>query len=298
MNRLTFLRSSALTVGALTIAQQKILAAFAIDPWKITMLNENMGIFTEKGGTILFFLSRNGVVIVDSQFPDSAQHCIDEIKKRSDKPFTMLINTHHHGDHSAGNIVFKGMVGNVIAHINSKINQERVAKEKKNEDKQLLPDTTYDVNWEKMVDDEKIMLHYFGPGHTNGDSLVHFQHANIVHMGDLVFNRRHPFVDTSAGASISNWITLLNKAILTFDTNTKYICGHAGTGYDVQLKADDLKAFSGYLSNVLKFTETEIRAGKTKDEIIKATEIPGSPEWKGDGIDRPLSAAYIELTLK
>ncbi len=298
MNRRSFVRSSALTIGALTIAQQKILAAFAIDPWKITMLNDNMGIFTEKGGTILFLLSKTGIVVVDSQFPDSAQHCIDELKKKSDKSFSMLINTHHHGDHSSGNIAFKGLVGHVVAHINSKINQENVAKQKNNEDKQLYPDQTYDTNWETMMDNEKIMLHYFGAGHTNGDSLVHFQHANIVHMGDLVFNRRHPFVDKTAGASISNWITILDKAQKTFDAKTQYICGHSGTGYDVILKADDLKAFGDYLGNVLKFTEAEIKAGKTKEEIIKATEIPGSPEWKGDGIDRPLTAAYIELTTK
>lgn len=298
MNRRFFLRSSAFTAAALTIARQKILAAFASDPGKITMLNDNMGIFTEKGGTILFLLSKSGIVVVDSQFPDSAQHCIDELKKRSDKPFSLLINTHHHGDHSAGNIAFKGMVGHVAAHINSKINQENVAKEKKTEDKQLYPDQTYAVDWETSIDDEKIMLHYFGPGHTNGDSLVHFQHANVVHMGDLVFNRRHPYVDKTAGANISNWITLLHKAIKTFDANTKYICGHSGTGYDVQLKADDLNAFADYLGNVLKYTEAAIMAGKTKEDIIKATEIPGSPEWKGDGIDRPLSAAYTELTLK
>jgi cyclase len=298
MNRRSFVRSSALTIGALTIAQQKILATFAIDPWKITMLNDNMGIFTEKGGTILFLLSKTGIVVVDSQFPDSAQHCIDELKKKSSKPFSMLINTHHHGDHSSGNIAFKGLVTHVVAHINSKINQEAVAKQKNNEDKQLYPDQTYDTAWETMIDKEKIMLHYFGAGHTNGDSLVHFQHANIVHMGDLVFNRRHPFVDKTAGASISNWITILDKAPKTFDANTQYICGHSGTGYDVILKADDLKAFGEYLGNVLKFTEASIKAGKTKEELITATGIPGSPEWKGDGIDRPLAAAYTELTTK
>ena len=64
------------------------------------------------------------------------------------------------------------------------------------------------------------------------------------------------------------------------------------------LKADDLKAFGDYLGNVLKFTEAEIKAGKTKEEILKATEIPGSPEWKGSGIERPLTAAYTELTDK
>ena len=117
-------------------------------------------------------------------------------------------------------------------------------------------------------------------------------------MGDLVFNRRHPFIDKTAGARIDNWIKILNKAVTTFDKDTQYICGHAATGYDITIRADDLKSFSDYLGNVLKFTDAEIKAGKTKEEILKAKEIPGSPEWKGDGIERPLTAAYIELTTK
>ena len=64
------------------------------------------------------------------------------------------------------------------------------------------------------------------------------------------------------------------------------------------IKADDLKAFGDYLGNVLKYTESQIRLGKTKEEILKTTEIPGSPEWKGDGIERPLGAAYEELAVK
>lgn len=299
MQRRSFLRNTGLTLASLAFMDQAALAAFLNDPaWKITMLNDTIGFFTEKGGTILFYLSKKGIVVVDSQFPDTAQHLIDELKTRSEKPFRLLINTHHHGDHTSGNIAFKDLVPHVVAHENSKANQERVAKEQKKEDKQLYPDQTYTDTWCEKIGKEKICLHYFGAGHTNGDSLVHFQHSNIVHMGDLVFNRRHPYIDKTAGANIANWIVLLDKAIGTFDKGTRFICGHAGTGYDVQIKADDLKSFGDYLGNVLKFTEVEIKAGKSKEEILKAKEIPGSPEWKGDGIERPLGAAYIELTTK
>jgi hypothetical protein len=117
-------------------------------------------------------------------------------------------------------------------------------------------------------------------------------------MGDLVFNRRHPFIDKTAGANIANWIILLDKAIATFDKKTQFICGHAAAGYEVVANADDLKSFGNYLGNVLKFVEGEIRLGKTKEEIIKSKEIPGSPEWKGDGIERPLGAAFAELAVK
>jgi len=295
MNRRSFLSQTAFSVGALTLLQQDILTALFQEPWKITMLTSDIGIFTERGGTILFYLSKKGIAVVDSQFPDQSKHLIDELKKKTEKPFKLLINTHHHGDHSGGNISFKGLVEHVIAHENSKINQEKTAKQNKNEDKQLYPDQTYTNTWCQKLGKEKICLHYFGAGHTNGDSFVHFQHANIVHCGDLVFNRRHPFVDRSAGANMKSWITVIEKALSTFDSQTRFVYGHAGTGFDITGTTDDLKAFRDYIGNVLKFVEGEIKAGKSKEEILKATLIPGSEAWKTEGIQRPVQAAWEEL---
>ena len=297
MQRRQFLRNTAFTTAGLMLAQKELLATLLQQPaFKITMLTKDAGIFTEKGGTIAFLLAKTGITVVDAQFPEQSQHLIDELKKQSGQPFKMLINTHHHGDHTAGNISFKGVTEHVLAHANSLINQTNVAVAQKTEDKQLYPDKTYTDTWCDTVADKKICLYYYGAGHTNGDSLVHLQDDNIVHMGDLVFNRRHPFIDRSAGANIKSWISVLDKAVNKFDKKTNYVFGHAGEGYNVTGNADDLKAFGAYLGNLLKFTESEIKAGKSKDDILKATEIPGSPEWKGDGIQRPLTAAYEELT--
>ena len=298
MHRRSFIQNTALTFGALTLAQQNLLSSFFEDPWKIKMLTDNLGIFIEKGGTIAFLLAKKEIVVVDSQFPEQSKHLIDELKKKSENPFSLLINTHHHGDHTAGNISFKGIVGHVLAHENSKINQEATAKKNKNEDKQLYPDQTFTDTWSQKFGKEKISLSYYGAGHTNGDALIHFEHANIVHMGDLVFNRRHPYVDRSAGANMKNWMDVLYKALKKFDNETQYIFGHAGTGYEVTGKADELNKFRDYLGNVLKFVDGEIKAGKTKEEILKTKIIPGGEEWKTDGIERPLTAAYEELTAK
>lgn len=298
MKRRSFIQQSAFTFGALTLTRQSLLRSFFEDPWKITMLRNDIGIFTERGGTIAFLLSKKGVVVVDAQFPDQSKHLIDELKKRSKKPFKLLINTHHHGDHTAGNISFKGIVDHVLAHANSLTNQKNWAVANKAEDKQLYPDQTYTDSWCQKFGKENICLTYHGAGHTNGDSFVHFQHANIVHMGDLVFNRRHPFVDRGAGANIKSWIGLLDTAVSKFDNETIYVFGHAATGYEVTGKADDLKKFGDYLGKVLEFVDGEIKSGKTKEEILKATSIPGADEWKGDGIQRPLQAAYEELTTK
>ncbi len=125
-------------------------------------------------------------------------------------------------------------------------------------------------------------MYHFGAGHTNGDAIIHFKHSNIVHMGDLVFNRRHPFIDRTAGDSIKNRITVLDKCGDKFEKDTKFIFGHAADGYDVTGSKEDLKAFKNYLEQLITFAETEVKSGKTKEEFIKNTFIPGNTEWKGD----------------
>ena len=296
MNRRNFIQTSALTLGALTIAQQKIFTGIFDDPWKIKMLRNDIGVFTEKGGTIAFMLSKKGIVVVDAEFPEQSQHLIDELKKRSDRPFKLLINTHHHMDHTAGNISFKGIVENVLAHENSLKNQKNVAVAQKIEDKQLYPDRTFTDTWCEKIGKEKICVYYHGTGHTDGDGIIHFEHANIVHMGDLMFNRRHPFVDRSAGASIKNWVVALNKATEQFSNETIFVYGHAADGYEVTGGKDDLKAFAEYLSNVMDFVSGEIKSGKSKEDVLKTTVLPFDTQWKGDGLQRPLEAAYDELT--
>jgi glyoxylase-like metal-dependent hydrolase (beta-lactamase superfamily II) len=294
MKRRNFLKSSLLT-GALLSSGTRGWSFFA-DPWKIKMLRNDIGIFTERGGTIAFMLSKKGTVVVDSAFPEQAGHLITDLKTRTDKPFKMLINTHHHGDHTGGNIEFKNLVPHVIGHENCLANHKRVAESQKNTDKQLFADITFKDTWKTKVGKEKIMAHYFGAAHTNGDAIIHFQHGNIAHLGDLVFNRRYPVIDRSAGADIKHWVSVLDSALKTFDDQTIFIFGHAFDPEKVTGNKDDIKAMQHYLSSLLVFVEGEIRSGKTKDEILKTKSIPGVDDWQGTGIERSLTAAWEELS--
>jgi glyoxylase-like metal-dependent hydrolase (beta-lactamase superfamily II) len=159
----------------------------------------------------------------------------------------------------------------------------------------LYPDVTYADDWKAKLGKEKIKLQYFGAGHTNGDSIVYFEEANVAHMGDLVFNRRHPFVDRTAGANIQNWIKVLDKAVDKYEKDTLYIFGHAAEGYEVTGTKDDLSKFKDYLGRVLDFARQEQKAGRSKEAFLKNKEIPDVTEWKGDGIERPLTAAWEEV---
>ena len=190
------------------------------------------------------------------------------------------------------------MVEQVVAHENSLINQTNAAKINKTEEKQLYPSLTFKDKWKAKVDNETIKAHYFGAGHTNGDSLIHFEKANVLHMGDLMFNRRYPYIDKNAGADIKNWISVLDKTLNTFDNDTVFIFGHAFDPEKITGDKEDIRVFMDYLEKLLEKVSVEIKSGKSKEEILKITTINGVTEMKGDGILRSLTAAYDELTLK
>lgn len=296
MHRRHFLQTGLLAGTSLLFQKSMMAQLLNTDEGNLRMLRGNVGIYTERGGTIGFLLSKEGIIVIDAQFPDTAPHFIDAVKKQSTTPFRYLLNTHHHGDHTSGNIAFKGLVEQVFAHQNSASNQKAVAEKQNKLDQQLLPDKTFEKTSEIRMGPEKIACSYFGPGHTNGDALYHFQQANIVHLGDLMFNKRHPFVDRSAGASMKNWMTVLDNTLAKYGKDTLYIFGHALNPGEETGTHEDLKKFQTYLGQVLQFAESEIKRGVTKEEFIKNTAIPGNTEWSGDGIERPLTAAYEELT--
>lgn len=299
MHRRNFLYNTGLLAGASLLFQQNAIAQlFGTQQNNIRMLRRNVGIFTERGGTIGFAVTSDGVIAIDSQFPDTAKNFMEQVKAAHQKPFKYLLNTHHHGDHTGGNIAFKGLVENVVAHQNAATNLKTVAERQNSMDKQLLPDKVFDKELKLKVGDEKIKGSYFGAGHTNGDALYLFEEADIVHMGDLMFNKRHPFVDRTAGANMANWIAVLDKAVKEYGNKTIYIFGHSLNPGEETGTAQDLKKFGAYLGQVLQFAEKEFKRGVSKEEFIKNTTIPGNTEWTGQGIERPLTAAYEEVSAR
>ncbi len=121
----------------------------------------------------------------------------------------MLLNTHHHGDHTGGNKAYG--VSKIVAHENC-LKSHRATTEK-TADQQAYATQTFTDTWTEKFGNETIEGRYFGPGHTGGDIVYHFQQANVMHMGDLLFNRAHPNIDRAQGARIDNWITILETVV-------------------------------------------------------------------------------------
>jgi glyoxylase-like metal-dependent hydrolase (beta-lactamase superfamily II) len=258
-------------------------------------LRGSVGVFTGRGGTIGWLVSPDGVVVVDAQYPDTAAICLDGLNERSSgRPIDVLFNTHHHRDHTSGNITFKPVTRRIVAHVKVP-GLQKAATEPGDEATQVYADTTFAESWSIELGGQIVSAHHFGSAHTDGDAVIFFEQANVVHMGDLVFNRRHPYIDRPAGASIANWITVLERAVEGHDSDTVFIFGHAKEGWKPTGDSRDLLYQRDYLSALLDYVRSEIKSGKPRAEIVRSTApLKGFPDH-GPLSERVLSAVCDEI---
>lgn len=305
LSRRDFLASSAVAVAAGALGRPALARAWQTAQQPVvtpvfTEIRRNVGFFTGRGGTIGYLINTAGVVVVDSQFPDSAKLCLDGLNERSkSRPVDWLINTHHHGDHTGGNIVFKGVAKKVVAHERVPALMKDPPGQPPPTTEQLYPDTTFATTWRQDVGDERIRAKFYGPAHTSGDAVITFERANVAHMGDLMFNRRHPVIDRAAGASIKNWIVVAEKATADHANDTIYIFGHANTNLPVTGSRADVMKLRDYLTALLAFVGAEMKAGKTRNDILTTLNpLKGFEEFGPFAAPTPrgpLQVAYDEL---
>lgn len=239
------------------------------------------------------YLTPGVAVVVITQFPEQARNLLTEIRKVNANKLNLLLNTHHHGDHTAGNIVFKNEVEKVVSHENCRTNLEKIALAQNSMGKNLLADTVFSDNGQFPLSKELLSCRYFGRGHTNGNIVVHFENANIAHLGDLVFNRRFSFIDIPGGASIDHWIITLEQIVKYQDRDTIFLCGHAQEKYPVQINKLDIQAMQNYLDKLRICIKLQIKEGLSEESVAASTtQIPGAEEWTGDGIIRSIKAGY------
>jgi|TARA_Y100000031_G_scaffold67470_1_gene75210 glyoxylase-like metal-dependent hydrolase (beta-lactamase superfamily II) len=273
LNRRQFIATSSFAVAAGAL---RGLPAFAQEPeTSFETLRGGVGIFNGAGGTIGWLVSPDGTVAVDSQFANTAQICVDGLRERSERGIDILINTHHHGDHTAGNRVFQGVVKHIVAHSRVPELQRRAAEEAGTEADQAYANVTFVENWRIHLGAEIVSARHYGPGHTGGDIVVHFENANVVHMGDLMFNRVHPRIDRPSGASIANWITTLEQVADNHTADTTFVFGHGHSGFGVVGESADLLHQRDYFTAVLDHARAGIAAGQSVEEITALESLPG-----------------------
>jgi cyclase len=304
VRRRDFIRTVAAGSGAMALAGGRALGAQNGRKPGLHELGRNVGVFVGPGGTIGWLARADGIVIVDSQFPATATACLGALRERSRADRIVLINTHHHGDHTAGNLALRGDGTQIVQHERCAMAHRQMLQAADTAAKTGLADVTFTDRWSNDVGDERVTVFHYGAAHTGGDAVVVFERANVVHLGDLVFNRVPPFVDRAAGASIRNWIRVLDRVVREHAGAT-FVFGH-GAGDAITGISSDVAHFKNYLSAALDHVERGIAAGRPLEEIIKIETLSGFPEFSDAVKNYPsafprftlahvLAAAYEEI---
>jgi glyoxylase-like metal-dependent hydrolase (beta-lactamase superfamily II) len=233
---------------------------------------------TGAGGNIGVSVGEDGIVIIDDQFAPLAPKIKTALKGISDKPIRFILNTHYHGDHTGGNEVF-GVDGTIIAQDNVR---KRLASGTKvrgdaipPSPKVALPIITFNDRATLHVNGEDITAIYLPSGHTDGDSVIEFPGAKVVHMGDDFFNGTFPFVDVENGGSVHGLIKNIDTVLARIDDATKVIPGHGALS-----DKKGLAAFGAMLKGTWAAVEAGKKAGKTVDQL-KADKVLA--EWESWG---------------
>ncbi|MBC7843685.1 MAG: MBL fold metallo-hydrolase [Gemmatimonadaceae bacterium] len=251
------------------------------------------------GGNIGVSSGPDGTFIVDDQFAPLTPKIVAAIRTLTDKPVKFVINTHLHGDHTGGNENFGNAGAVIVAQDNVRkrmstgqfvaaMNQRQPAAPHA-----ALPVITFTDGVTFHVNGDSIAITHVSPAHTDGDAIVYFMKANVVHMGDAFNNTGLPFIDLSSGGSVNGVITAADMVYAMTTAQTQIVPGHGRV-----TDRNRLKAWRDAVYAVRGRVQAEVRAGKTVEQVL-AMKVSSeyATEWPG-GHDRFVRAVFEELTKK
>jgi cyclase len=250
---------------------------------KSTHVAGNVHMLEGQGGNIGVSSGPDGLLIVDDQFAPLAEKIDAALQKlEAGGPLKFVLNTHWHGDHTGGNAFF-GRKADIIAHANVR---KRLAG-KSDTPKEALPVITQEEGLSIHFNGEEIRMIPFGPGHTDGDSMIHFTKSGVVHMGDQFFNGRFPFIDLGSGGSVEGYIKNVGNALQKVSDEAKIIPGHGPLA-----TKKDLKAFHEMLLETTGIIRKAIAEGKSLEQV-KAAGLPEKYKEWGTGFMN--QSRYVEI---
>jgi cyclase len=262
----------------------------------IEKVKDNLYMITKGGGNTAAFITAKGVVVVDTKLAGWGPAILEKIKTVTDKPVIMIINTHTHGDHTGSNEFFGANVESVVQE-NTKANMEKMDAFK-GEGAKFLPKKTYKDKTSLLAGKDKIELHYFGAGHTNGDTFVVFPALKVVHAGDMFAGKGPPLIDTKNGGSGVAYPATLAKAASSIKNVDTVITGHSPL-----MTFADLKEFADFNKDFLTWAKAELKADKTAEQAAAEYKLP--EKYKGytmpqrpDRLKSNVQAIYDELNKK
>lgn len=245
-------------------------------------LGGNMYMLLGPGGNIGVSIGDDGVYMIDDKFARFGQEIIDVVGTLTDKPITYVLNTHHHGDHSGANVEMKAVGATVVAHDNVRTRMgmtymnQAFGRQQDARDEALWPTLTFSDEMTLWFNGDEVRAIHIPAGHTDGDSIVHFVGANIIHLGDNFFRGMLPFVDVDSGGTIQGMITAQQTAYDLSDDNTQIIPGHGPLSTKAEL-GESIKRLQAIHDRV----KARMDAGESLDAIIAADPLADMTELEG-----------------
>ncbi len=234
---------------------------------KVTKVSGNVYMLQGRGGNIGAIVGSDGILIVDDDYKEVSEKLRDALKELGSATPRFIFNTHWHGDHTQGNEFF-GKESIIVAHSNVR---------KRMMDPPVifgrptapyasiaLPIVTYTDSLSIHFDGDEVRAVHYPNGHTDGDSVIFFTKANVVHLGDDFFVGRFPFVDLDSGGSVQGLINNLTALLNHIPADAKLIPGHGPLA-----TISDLKTYREALIDTSNLIQAAMKKKKTLDQIKK-----------------------------
>jgi cyclase len=241
-------------------------------------------------GNILVSTGNNGIFLVDSMYAPMHQKIMDALAKISNQPIRFLVNTHLHGDHTAGNEAMAKLGAVIISQENMRT---RLAAQPKTPPA-ALPVITYTDNLTLHFNGEEIYIYHPAPAHTDGDSIIYFRHANVMHVGDVPSSLRYPNIGVNDGGSVDGMIAAAQQVMTIANENTKIIPGHLGPVVGFKEIQQQLVMFTAVRDRI----SSAIRAGKTLEQVVASKPTADFDQGRMGGAitpDRFVTLVYTDL---
>jgi cyclase len=279
-----------LLVGAITMVVAQSQQQRPPATLEIQKVKENLYMIAGGGGNTAAFITEKGVVVIDTKLPNNGPGILEKIKSVTDKPVTIVINTHTHGDHVGSNSAFTGAV-EFIAHENCKTGMEKMPAFQSDEGKKYLPGKTFQDKLSILSGSEKIDLYHFGSGHTNGDTLIVFTALKTMHTGDLFAGKGVPIIDTNNGGSGLEYPKTLIKAADGINDVETVIPGHSAvTDWNA------FKEYGEFMRDLVAAVEQGKKDGKTADQATTDLKLPDKyKDYNMGRLKDGVSKIYAEL---
>jgi len=255
---------------------------------RTTQLANGLYMMEGAGGNLAVSVGEDGAFLVDDQFAPLSGKIMAAISQLTDSEVEFLVNTHWHGDHTGGNEAFGNAGAIIVAHDNTRV---RMTEEQLRQifdtsypprPEDALPIVTFDDEMTFHWNGETIRAFHVDPAHTDGDVILHFENADVFHMGDTFFNTFYPFIDVDSNGDIDGIIAAGYRVLSMATPDSQIIPGHGPLA-----TADDLQEWLKMLRVTRESMQSLIDEGLSEDEAFAARPTAEFDESHGGGFMNP-----------